>query len=280
LQLDLAAWQTVLQASDQVVMFPSHACNGDVHWELATGIQYLASNDALPINGVHSARYLRDCVADTAAALDFQPRPRTLYVFVAPMTALARRLAATGMPCAEFAFGEACALDRGIIEPLHPGTTPSPAPLAYGDRIDIADPAATYLELGWSSPDIDSRWIIGPAARLVLRPTGAPPADPVLWVDAFAVLCGGIAAQDVDVSVGGSPVGTLHFDAGAGAAPPARSFAIPAAVLLAGPFVEIELRLRDAGAPHPHACHGDHHLFGVHVRRVSIEAAAGAPAAR
>jgi hypothetical protein len=267
----------MLQASDQVAMFPSHACNGDVHWELATEIQYLASEDAVPINGVHSARYLRDCAADTASALDFQPRPRTLYVFVAPMTALARRLAATGMPCAEFAFGEVCDLDRGVIDTLHAGPTPPPAPLAYGARIDVADLAAVYLELGWSSVDIDSRWIIGPAARLVLRPTGAPPADPVLRVEAFAVLCSGFAAQDVDVSVGGAPVGTLHFDAGAGGGMPARMLPIAPPALLARPFVEIEFRLRGGGAPHPHACRGDHHLFGVHVRRVSIESAAGAP---
>jgi hypothetical protein len=269
-QLDLAAWRTMLRASDQVVIFPSHACNGDVHWGLATGVQYLASEDALPINGVHSARYLRDCVADTASALDFQPRPRTLYVFVAPMTALARRLAATGMPCAEFAFGEVCAVDHGVIDALHAGPTPPPAPLAYGDRIDIADLAAVYLEAGWSTVNVDSRWIIGPAARLVLRPTGAPPADPVLRIEAFAVLCGGIAAQDVDVSIGGAPVGLLHFEASAGDATPARMLPI-APALLAGPFVEIELRLRGAGGPHPGGCRGNPHMFGVHVRRVSIE---------
>ncbi|HEX8108675.1 MAG TPA: hypothetical protein VF516_13165 [Kofleriaceae bacterium] len=43
------------------------------------------------------------------------------------MTALARRLVATGMSRAEFAFGEVCDLDRGVIDALHAGPTQLPA---------------------------------------------------------------------------------------------------------------------------------------------------------
>jgi hypothetical protein len=275
-QLDLPAWRTMLSASEQIVIVPAHACNGDVQWEAATRIQYLASELALPINGVYSSRSTRDCAADLASELDFHPRPGTLYVFVAPMVGMARRLAATGLPCAEFAFGEVCDLDRRVIDVLHAPSTPPPAALAYGDRIDLADPAAPYLELGWSRAGLDERGFAS-TARLVLQPNGEPPAHPVLRVEGFAVVCGAIAAQDVDVSVSGAPIGALHFDAGTGDVPQVHALPIASPALLARPIVEIELRVRDAGAPHPRGCPGAHHPFGVHLRRVSIEPISAAP---
>jgi hypothetical protein len=271
-----ASWRPLIAGSDQVAVFPPHGCNSDPSWEPATRIQYLVSEQAVPINGVYSARSIRDCAADIAALLAFRAQPGTLYVFVAPMTGFARRLAATGMPCAEFSFGEVCQSDRALIDATHWTPTPPVAPLAYGDKLDVADPAAAYLELGWPPAQAGSRSIDGPA-RLVLRPTGTPPPNPVLRIDAFAVLCGGHVAQDVDVVIGGSPVGTLHLDAGSSEGGPAFALPIAEPGVLARPFVEIELRLRDARAPHPLRCTGTRLPFGVHVRQVWIESATVRP---
>jgi hypothetical protein len=275
-QLDVAAWRGLLAHSDEVAVFPAHSCNGEPSWEVATRIQYLASEQAVPINGVNSSRSLRDCAADAASLVDLHPGPRTLYVFVAPMIGVARQLAAAGMPCAEFGFGEVCHRDRAVIDALG-WPPPSPAgPLAYGDRIELAGRAEPYLAIGWSPVAGDGRWTEGPIARLVFTPAGVPPADPVLQVEAEALLCGPRTSQDVDVFVGGVAAGILHFDAGANARR-ARAIPIRDASVIARPLVEIELRPRDSRSPHELGCNARRQRFGIHVRRLWIEPAGATP---
>jgi hypothetical protein len=261
--IDVAAWRRLIAASAEIRVFPAHDCNSDRSFELATQIEYLASETATPINGVYTARPARDCDAEVAAALALRPEPRTLYVFLAPMLGLGKRLAAGGLPCAEFAAGEVCATDRALIDSLGWPATPPPAPLAFGGSIDLADPAATHLELGWASAEADGRWTDGAVARVVFRPTGAPPARPRIRVDGEALLCGERTGLDVDVAIGGERVGTLHF--------PSRSAALELPADLLRPIVELDLRPRDFRSPHELGCRRTVREIALKVRRIWIE---------
>jgi hypothetical protein len=274
-QLDAAAWRPLLASSDQVKVFPPHACERD-DFEPATRLQYLASERAVPINGVYGARVVRDCAADVASLLDFHAQPGTLYVFVAPTIGVAKRLAASGMPCAEFSFGAFCHSDRALIERLPVAPLSPVAPLAYGDKLDVAARGAPFLELGWAEAEATGRWTDGPVARLLVRPAGTPPLDPVLRLEASARLCGARAAQDVTVLVAGTVVGTLHFDASSNDQGRARAISVPRSALLASPLVEIELRSRDIRSPYELACGRDGRQLGVRLGHLWIESA-GSP---
>jgi hypothetical protein len=262
--IDVAAWRRLIAASDEIRVFPAHDCNSDRSFELVTQIEYLASETATPINGVYTARPARDCDADIAEALALSPEPRTLYVFLAPMLGLAKRLAIGGLPCAEFAGGEVCATDRALIDSLGWPATPPPAPLAIGTPIDLADPAATYLELGWASAEIDGRWTDGGVARVVFRLTGEMPASPRIRIDGEALLCGARMTLDVDADIAGQRVGTLQFPSG-----PHELAVAPG--LLARPVVELDLRPRDFRSPRELGCRRTTREIALKVRRIWIE---------
>ncbi len=275
-QLDLAAWHTLLARSHQVRVFPAQGCDRDA-FEPVTQLQYLVSERAVPINGVYGARVVRDCAADVASLLDFHAQPGTLYVFVAPAIGVAKRLAASGMPCAEFSFGAFCHADRALIEALPVPPISPVAPLAYGDRLDVAAPGAPFLELGWSEAEAAGRWTDGPVARLMVRPAGAPPPDPVLRLEASARLCGARVAQEVTVLVAGVVAGTLHFDASSNDQGRARTLSVPRSAMLGSPIVEIELRSRDIRSPYELGCHRDRRRLGVRLGHLWIESGTGAP---
>jgi hypothetical protein len=268
--LDVAGWRTLIASSDEVDVFPAHDCNSDRSFELATQIEYLASESATPIDGVYTARPARDCDADIARLVDFTPRPRVLYVFLAPTLGIAKRFAAAGLPCAELAGGEVCDVDRALIDSLGWPATPPPPPLRFGDSIDIADPAATYLELGWASSESDGRWTEGRIARLLFRPVGPVPDHPQLRIEASALLCGARTDNDVEVLLGGHMLGTLHFDAGSNQLS-GRSLAISDPSALARSVVEVELRPRDYRSPHELGCRLNPRELAIKVRRISIE---------
>jgi hypothetical protein len=196
-------------------------------------------------------------------------------VFIAPTIGFAKRLAASGMPCAEFGFGAFCHSDRALIEVLPVPPISPVAPLAYGDKLDIAAPGAPFLELGWSEAEAAGRWTDGPVARLMVRPAGTPPPDPVLRFEASARLCGSRVAQDVTVLVAGLVVGTLHFDASSNDQGRARTISVPRSALLASPIVEIELRSRDIRSPYELACHRDRRRLGVRLGHLWIESGTG-----
>jgi len=269
--LDLSAWQELVSHVDEVDVFPAHDCNSDRSWELATEIEYLSSEVGVAINGVYTARPTRDCDADTRALLDFHPQPRKLYVFVAPMTALAGKLAAAGLPCATFSSGAVCSTDRALIDSLHWPTPPPPSPLGVGDAIDLKDPAGSYLELGWTSAEPDGRWTVGPISRLVFTPKGELPTSPQLWIEASAILCRQRTEEIVDVLVGGEAIGTLTFSADSNALTTARTLPLTRPELWQRPLVEIELRPRDFRSPHDVGCRNSAREIAVKVRRVSLE---------
>jgi hypothetical protein len=268
--LDIAAWRQLLRQVDEVVVAPAHDCNSDRGFEIATEIEYLTSERAIPINGVYTARPSRDCDTDTAELVDFHPRPRTLYVFLPPTIAFAEKLSAAGFPCAEFSAGAVCTMDRTVIDALGWPTTPGPSPLATGAAITVADPAGRYLEMGWTSSEPDGRWTVGPIARLIYRPDGPPPAAPQIRIDATAILCGLRSEEIVDVEVGGERIGSLRFTPDSNALTP-RVLAIPHPQLVATPIVEIELRPRDFRSPQDLGCRRSSREIAVKVQHVSID---------
>ena len=272
IQLEVAGWRTLLAGSSAIEVYPAHACNSDEGFEVGTRIQYLASQHAVPINGVYSSRAERDCYKDFGFLRSFQPRPRTLYTFLAPMAGLARRLSASGLPCAEFAFGSVCHADRALIESLGWQPTPPPTVLGPDDKIVFSDPAAPYLESGWSHVTGDAtRWTDGESARVVFRRTGPLPAQPTLAIEASAYLCKNRTSQDVDVLVSGQPVATLHFDDKANKLEDVRSIPLAQPALLDAAVVEVELRPRDNRSPVELRCSKSQQLRrGIQVKRMWI----------
>lgn len=224
--------RSILARVDRVEVAPAHDCNSDRDWEHATQIEYLASERALPINGIYTARPHRDCDADALAMLDFHPRAGTLYVFVAPMVARAQRLALDGLPCAAFAFGAACATDANVLAGL-----PALPPLPAYAPITVTD--APYLQVGWASSQADGRWTIGPVAALAWRSV-EPPAQPKLHVEGSAIECATRPTVTVDAFIGATKIGEATWSS----VTSVTTFAVDRA-LLATPVVDLSLRPRD-----------------------------------
>jgi hypothetical protein len=274
--VDLAAWRQLLASSQQIAIYPSHDCVGGEQrlWDGTMQLQYLASLEHVPINGVYSARPSRDCDRDLVDASLLRPVPRALYVFVAPDTPVARRLAREGVPCFEFELGSACAIDLpALVATGWPPTSPVPE-LAWGQSIALAAPDVPYAELGWSWPEPDGRWSDGVVARLTFARVGDAPTHPVLKLEAYAALCGRRHVQDVDVAVSGFPIGTLHFDATHDDLSRPYELPLPRA-LLAGRDITIDLRPRDVRSPWALGCNDDRRELGVLVRRVEIAQGVG-----
>ncbi|MEJ7598282.1 MAG: DUF6311 domain-containing protein [Kofleriaceae bacterium] len=270
-QLDVAGWRTLFAGSTAIEIYPAHSCNSDESYEIGTRIQYLASYRALQINGVSSSRSARDCYADFARLRALEPRAGTTYVFLSPMAGVASELAAGGLPCAGFEFGTVCHPDRALIESLRWRPAAPPVALGFGDKLDAAEPTGRHLGPGWSyTTDHHSRWTDGEVSQLVVRLTGTPPARPALWIEAAAYLCKHRVAQDVDVSLAGVAIGTLHFDQHTNQLA-ARGLAIPDPALLAQSPLEISLRPRDSRSPFALRCRGtDYVRRGVEVGKVWI----------
>jgi hypothetical protein len=267
-QLDRATWHRLATHSERVHIFPAHACNSDASFELATQIQYLISNRALPINGVYSARSDRDCVADAQSLIDLRPEPRALYVFVSPLTAVAKRLAASGFPCARFAYGHVCHSDAALIASLKWEPTPLPDVLRVGQIIDLTRTNDTYLEGGWLWSTSEGRWTEGPVARMSFRLDPPVPSASVLAIEASAFLCNKRTEQLVDVSIGDTNVGTFRFDASSNDPAQPRRLAVPAH-FLTSPIVELELRPRDSRSPYEIGCRRKQRdRLGIAVRRI------------
>ena len=270
-QLDVAGWRKLFAGSTAIELYPAHTCNSDEQFEIGTRIQYLASYAAIPINGVSSSRSSRDCYADFAKLRDFQPRPGTAYVFLSPMAGVASELAAGGLPCAGFEHGTVCHLDRALIEALGWKPPAPPVALPFGEQLDAAEPTGRHLGPGWSyTTTHHSRWTDGEVSRIAFRPSGTPPPRAALWIEAAAYLCKNRVVQDVDVSLSGVAIGTLHFDAQENQLV-ARALAIPDPSLLAKPTIVIELRPRDSRSPVALRCRRtDYTRRGIEVKRAWI----------
>ena len=278
--VDLAGWRPLVQAHDSVFILPSYDCildgTKDVD-QVSLDIQYLASERALPINGVYSARPTRDCAVDTASLLELVPRPGALYVFLKRVEKVAHRFEALGASCAAFAYGRVCSLSapaittavaRGSITPA-----PTPPTLRYGEHLALGDARSEpHVELGWSWPEGNSRWTDGAVARIAVRLDGVAPAGVALRLRASSVVgCGERAAQDVGVVLGGVPLGELRFDSATNDPEMVRALSIPDPGILAAPVVVLELHPRDVRTPATTRCNADPRQLGLSVRDLWFE---------
>lgn len=278
--VDRVAWQQLVHAHDAVVVYPSYDCVLDGRPEIdivSLEIEYLASERALPINGVYSARPTRDCARDTAALATTTVEDRTLYVLLDRMSRYADRLEALGAACADFAYGRVCskvtpAVDRAERDGI---LTPTPSlgvPLHYGAKLELGPEAAmAYLEHGWSWSDPSGRWSDGPAATIVFRLTGAPPPKVALKLQAASVVCGLRREDNVAVLLDGVTIATLHFDASHNDANVVRTIPISDPSLLQRPLVSLEFRPEDFRALDHVRCNRDPRQLGVLLRSLAFE---------
>jgi hypothetical protein len=117
--VDRELWRDLIAAHDSVREEPVSNClHRDEGYDaelVATEIQLLVSEHALPINGTYTARPTRSCLVDGEEWPGLEPQPGTLYVLFPPATALAERFAARGASCAEFGQGRVCSMEHAAI---------------------------------------------------------------------------------------------------------------------------------------------------------------------
>jgi len=118
--IDLTAWRPLVHAHGAVEIHPTYPClqGDDLHWlsDVSTGIQLLASERGLAINGTYSARTRRDCAAEERAWGQLPLRPGVLHVVMPQARALAERWIADGARCITFATAHVCSSDTLAIE--------------------------------------------------------------------------------------------------------------------------------------------------------------------
>ncbi len=279
--LPIEPWRRLVHAHTTILELPTFDCLSDDWTKLkpALEIAYYASELAIPINGVYGARPVRDCTADERR-FPVTPTSGTLYLWFAKSDRHARRFVAHGAACGHFDFGWACstnhteinaALQAGALQLMTPTIATLPD-LAYGQpiRFGIAG-TSEYLAEGWSYPESNGRWSEGPVSTLQLHMTGEPPSHVVMTLNAASVMCGKRKAQDVEVVINDTPVGTLHFDPGANDIEAVRTIQIPDPRLLSGPEVLVELRPSDVRPPNQVRCNDDARRTGVWLRQLSFE---------
>ncbi len=277
-RIELAPWRTLVHAHQAISVHPSYDCVLDGTPDMdyvSLDIEYLASELALPINGVYSARPTRNCEYDGVLLSNSTPQPGTLYVFLRRDQEEAYRFQMLGAMCGEFKFGRACSLVKSAIDAaihagiLRPMGSISPAPaLAFGENLQFTpktNPA--YFGSGWSWPEEAGRFTDGPVARLMLGLTGTPPAAVSLKIKLSSVICGGRHSQLVDVAINGTRIGQLAL-----ATDQVQSFAIPVpSGLLGGPRTYLELWPRDHRRLNLVGCNTDPRGLGVLVYEVAFE---------
>ncbi len=267
-------------AHDDVIVLPSYDCVGDVPPQLhrvSLELEYLASDNVVPINGVYGARRVHDCERDAIAQRQLALRDHTLYIALLPdLTRIAGRLEALGATCASFEFGRACSTDRAAIEAGIRGGAlvslqPQPVPvLAIGDHLSFGGPENAFVTDGWSWADADSRWSVGPIASLLFRLDGEPPHGVTLKLQAHAALCRDRKAQDVVVLLDGHALTTLHFTASDNDDATVRSIPIPDPSVLRRP-IALEFKPLDTRSPKSLRCNGDPRELGIALHALWFE---------
>lgn len=276
----LEAWRPLVAAHRAVNILPSYDCvldgtpNVD---QVSLDIQYLASERAIPLNGIYSARPTRDCARDAVELMTLTPADDTLYVVLHRVVNVAERLELLGAACGEFEFGRACsrntaaiaaAIRAGGLKPVGRDQLPS---VAFGQRLQLADPAtAGGLDAGWSFAEPFGRWTDGPGARLAFRTIGEPPSSGTLTLSLSAPLCGTRTTADIDVALNAVPLGTLHFDHTHNDPNLPRTLPIPNGTLR-GSVALLEFRPHDTRRPSEIACNADTRQLGASVQWIELD---------
>ena len=113
--IDRTAWRPFVHAHEAVQVHPTNACIGGDQapfvFDAAMGVQMLASERAIPINGTYSTRTTRKCNVEERGWATMMLRPDTLYVLLPQAFALAERLASQGASCANLNIVRVCSSD-------------------------------------------------------------------------------------------------------------------------------------------------------------------------
>ncbi len=275
--LKLDAWRSLIAAHQAVWVMPTYECvlGGTAGVDMmSTEIEYMTSERALPINGVYTARPSRNCSKDPDT-WPTRPADGELYVFAESAIPIARKFEVHGAACYAFTFGFVCSNNKAAIdEAVRSGALVAPPPppdLGYGQRLDLSDAATQpYLSAGWSWPDSNGRFTDSHVGMMMFRLTGPRPPGVALKIQAASVICGDRQAQDVEISINDTVLGTLHFDPTTNDDATVHSLPIANPALLDGPLV-LELRAKDVRALNRVHCNEDDRSLGVRVRSLVFE---------
>jgi hypothetical protein len=275
--LDRAAWRQLIRAHDAVFIIPTYSCvfgdDGPRLDAVSRDIQWLASEQALPINGTYSARAMRECAREQAEWPTLVLRPRALYVLLPSAGAIADRFQAEGASCGVFDFGRVCSTNESAIADAVRTSIlrapPPPSSLAYGQQLELA--GAPISSAGWSPPEPDGRWTDSPVASLLLHLDADPPPGVALELQAQARLCGARQAEDVDVLLDEHLLTTLHFDAGTNDPNTVRTIAITDRGDLRRSAFALQFRPSDLRSPATLGCDADPRRLGIRVSRLWFE---------
>lgn len=276
--LPIEPWRTLVHAHETVEIDPPYDCILDgtpMVDQVSLEIQFYASQKALPINGVYSARPTRNCEAERLGRANLEPVDGRLYVFLRQAKMLVPRFDAMGAKCTEFSYGHVCsknaaavdaALAAGIVQPLKRSR-----PLSIGQRLSVADRQEPPLEdLGWSWTDDDMRWSMGSRSSVPLYVVAEGAQPRTLKIEANAALCGARHTAEIDVLLDGARIGTLHFGDEMNDIEVAREIAIPDPKVLSHPAI-LDFAPRDPRSPADLGCNEDHRALGIRVRNIWVE---------
>jgi len=279
--LDPAVWRPLVQAHGNVEVRPPYDCILDGTPSIdrvSQEVQYYASERAIPINGVYSARPTRDCALEAASWLDLRTDERTLQVLLPRVVPYVPRLQAMGAACGDFAFGVACSKRPAMAAAIASGALrvrPLPAfePLAFGERLfQGAGGRVPSLENGWSWREPEGRWSQAAVASFGITLTGQPPPSASLRLEASAALCGEARkAANVDVLLNGVKVATEHFDERHNDVKVPRVISLPGVAELVGRPLLVELRPDDVRTPIAMGCSAEPRPLGVWLGNVWFE---------
>lgn len=273
-------WRPLVLAHDQVRVLPSFFCilDGTPHLDqVSSEIEFLASLRALPINGVYSARPVRDCAVDQQSWKTMRVEPNTLYVVLPAASRMAARLEGLGAVCGSFEYGRACTTNTAALgDAIRAGTltrSPPPAPeLALGQHVVFSDASsAPYLFEGWSYAEPAGRWTDGEDSTMYFHLAQPPSAGVKLKLRAIAALCGSRVSEDVGVTLQDQAIGTLHFDASSNSLDTIRELPVPDPDLLRGEISVLELHPHDHRSPRQLGCNDDRRELAISVKELWLE---------
>jgi hypothetical protein len=276
-ELGVDSWRPLVLAHDAVYVLPSYDCVHDKALEnVSLELEFLASERALPLNGVYSSRPVRDCDADQLSLGALPLQPNTLYVLLSSASRITKHLQGLGAICAVFSHGLACssnkeAITKAISSGALSSSLPSPAVLVAGQHLHFNEASTQpYLLDGWSYAEPSGRWTDGPEAAFHFRfqSTTAPHA---LKLRAAAAICGMRIEEDVDVLVQGARIGVLHFDARSNDPGSTREIAISRPEMLADDDVLVELWPHDPRPPSQIGCNSDTRELAISVSELWLE---------